>query len=68
MNNKVFLNKSTSATQLSDRAIATFKDVYFSEYGVKLADDDANTKGLELLQWMKVIYRPIPKENKDGKI
>lgn len=68
MKNKVDLNESASTTKLSENAINTFKQEYYSQFGVQLSDEDANSKGLELLQWIKVIYRPIPKENLDGKI
>ncbi|EKD79729.1 MAG: hypothetical protein ACD_40C00331G0012 [uncultured bacterium] len=49
--------------QLSQHAITTLQEKYFAYFGIQLSDEDANTKGLELLQYLKVIYKPIPKEN-----
>lgn len=46
--------------QLSNKAINDFKKIYLEEFGVDLTDEEANKKGLELLEFMKLIYQPIP--------
>ena len=46
--------------QLSRKAIIDFKKIYFDEFKVELADEEANIKGLELLNFIKLIYKPIP--------
>ncbi|OQA93931.1 MAG: hypothetical protein BWY24_00165 [Microgenomates group bacterium ADurb.Bin219] len=50
---------------LSQTSIAEFKKIYQKEYGIELSDSEANRLGLELLEFFKLIYRPIPKENKE---
>lgn len=47
--------------QLSQEAIDSFKSLYLKHEGVELSDEQANTKGLEILEMMKVVYRDIPK-------
>lgn len=47
--------------QLSVSAISNFKRVYEQRFGVMLSDEEANEKGLDLLRFMKLIYKPIPK-------
>lgn len=47
--------------RLSQKAIDDFKKVYFQHQGVKLTDDEANTKGLEVLEMVKIVFRDIPK-------
>lgn len=49
--------------QLSQQAIDDFKKIYFQQFKVKLTDKEANTKGLELLHFINLIYRPA--EDKD---
>lgn len=46
--------------QLSVRAIDNFKKIYFEEFKVRLTDEEANKKGVELLEFIKLIYKPIP--------
>jgi hypothetical protein len=46
--------------QLSKKAIDDFKKIYFEEFKVELSDEEANVKGLELLNFIKLIYKPIP--------
>lgn len=46
--------------QLSQKAINDFKKIYFEDFKVKLTDEEANKKGLELLNFVKLIYKPIP--------
>lgn len=47
--------------KLSDKAIATFKEIYSRHFNVILADDVANDLGLWLLRFVKLIYKPIPR-------
>jgi len=46
--------------QLSRKAIDDFKKIYLEEFKVNLTDEEANKKGLELLNFIKLIYKPIP--------
>ena len=45
--------------KLSDKAIDEFKEIYSQEHGVDLSNEDANEHGIELLEFMKLIYKPI---------
>ena len=47
--------------KLSQNAINDFKRIFLDKYGLKITDEKANELGIELLQFMKLIYRPIPK-------
>jgi len=46
--------------QLSRKAINDFKKIYFEEFKVELTNEETNKKGLELLEFIKLIYKPIP--------
>ena len=46
--------------QLSQKAIDEFKKIYSRENGVDLSNEDANRLGIELLEFMKLIFKPIP--------
>lgn len=46
--------------QLSKKAIEDFKKIYFAEFKVRLTDEEADMKGLKLLNFIKLIYKPIP--------
>ena len=46
--------------QLSNKAIDDFKKIYFEEFRDELTDEEANKKGVELLEFIKLIYKPIP--------
>lgn len=48
--------------RLSKKAVEEFKTIYFKKYGVQLTDEQANELGVELLEFFKLIYRPIPKK------
>jgi len=52
--------------RLSLKAISEFQDIYFKKYEVELSNDEANKKGLELLEFFKTIYKKVP--NKDSEI
>lgn len=45
---------------LSKKAVEDFKKIYFDEFKVELTDEEANEKGLGLLEFIKLIYKPIP--------
>jgi len=47
--------------QLSINAITDFKKVYQKKFGVNLTDSEANEKGVELLEFFSLVYKPIPK-------
>jgi hypothetical protein len=49
--------------RLSPNALQEFKDCYQKHFGVLIADDEANKKGVELLEFFRIVYRPIPKNN-----
>jgi len=50
--------------QLSKKAIDEFKAIWKKEFKEDISDEKANRKGLELLRFMKLIYKPIPKSAK----
>jgi len=43
------------------KAINEFIDIYLKEYGVRLNRENAEKLAIELLEFFKLIYRPIPK-------
>lgn len=45
--------------RLSQKAIADFKKIYLNNFGVNISDEEANGKGLELLNFFQLIYKPI---------
>jgi hypothetical protein len=47
--------------KLSNKAIEDFKKLYLKKHNIKLSDEEANRLGVELLQFIKEIYKPIPK-------
>lgn len=49
--------------QLSRKALDEFKTIYFKQFNKKLTDDEANRLGIELLEFFKLIYKPIPKQD-----
>lgn len=51
--------------QLSKKAIDEFKRIYFQKFHVELVDEEANAKGVELLEFVKLIYHPIYKSIKE---
>ncbi len=48
--------------RLSKKAIDEFKVIYFLKFGIQLSDEQANELGVELLEFFKLIYKPIPKK------
>lgn len=51
--------------KLSMKAIKEFKEIYRQQFNVELTDVEANSKGLELLEFFQNISKPIPKENEE---
>jgi len=51
--------------KLSEEAISEFKIIYWREYGKKISDEKAQEMGQNLLSLFKIVYRPIPEEEKD---
>lgn len=49
--------------KLSQGALEEFKQIYFRKFGEKISDEVANEYGLNLLQFVRLIYRSIPKTN-----
>lgn len=47
--------------QLSHKAITDFKWIYLEKFNQQLSDEEANKLGVELLEFFKLIYKPIPK-------
>jgi len=43
--------------KLSDKAIEDFKKIYQKRFKILLSDDDANRLGIELLNFVKLMYR-----------
>jgi len=49
--------------QLSSKAIEDFKKIHLKKFGVLLTNDEANRLGIELLEFFRLIYKPIPKKD-----
>jgi hypothetical protein len=47
---------------LSNQAIAEFKQVWKEQFGDDISDERADLEGTKLVQFMKLIYKPIPKD------
>lgn len=56
------LKPYASCMRLSKKAIDEFKQIFQREFKVELSDEEANEKGLELLEFFRLIYKPIPKD------
>lgn len=52
--------------QLSYKAISDFKRIYLEKFNQQLSDEEANKLGVELLEFFKLIYKPIPKKDYEG--
>lgn len=50
--------------KLKDKTLAEFKKIYKEEFGIEIDDTTANKMGIELLEFFKLIYRPIPIQQK----
>ncbi len=60
MNTQRKLENSNPLT-LSQTAIKDFQQAYFTEFGINISQEEANSKGSALLRLFKQIYKPIPK-------
>lgn len=49
---------------LSKEAIKEFKEIYYREFGENISDADAQEMGESLISLFKIIYRAIPKDDK----
>ena len=49
---------------LSKKTIAEFQQIYLMEIGEKISEPEAQKLGKELLDFVRLIYRPIPKDLK----
>ena len=47
---------------LSKKAINDFKKIWKEEFKEDISDEKAEQKGLELLRFFKLIYKPVPKK------
>lgn len=45
---------------LKDSTLTELKKIYKEQFGVEIDDATANKMGIELLEFFKLIYRPIP--------
>jgi len=52
--------------QLGQNEINEYKKIYLNKFDVVLTDNEANSKGLELLNLVKLIYKPIYKQDEYG--
>ena len=50
---------------LSEKAIAEFKEIYFKDFKIQLSDEEANARGIELIKFLSLIYKPIPRQIKN---
>jgi hypothetical protein len=48
--------------RLSDEHIARFQALYLKRFGKEISKEEARDKGIKLLQLMKLVYRPMTKE------
>ncbi|MFA5232523.1 MAG: hypothetical protein WC410_02560 [Candidatus Paceibacterota bacterium] len=48
---------------ISEKALKEYKAIYKKEYGVDLSDEEALEQATKLLNLMKIIYKPISKED-----
>lgn len=49
------------------KALRDFKEIYKQQFDEKLSDSEANEIGIRLLRFFKIIYRPIPVQEKENK-
>ena len=53
---------------ISQEQLEKFKDIYEKQYGVRPSDKEALPEAIALLNLMKVIYRPLPKDTSTDKL
>lgn len=51
--------------KLSQRAISGFQRIFQNMYGIKLSEEEANEKGLELLEFIQMVYKEVPKKDQE---
>ncbi len=51
--------------RLSSKAIKEFQQIYYNFYRVSLTEEETNSKGLELLEFIHLLSKPIPLSDKD---
>ncbi len=49
--------------KLSQKAIFDFQKIYQDRFGINLNEEEANEKGLELLGFIQMIYKEVPKKD-----
>lgn len=47
---------------LTKKAIEEYKEIYYKKFGKSISDAEALEQGTRLINLMRVIYKPIPKE------
>jgi len=62
------LGSLAAVSMLNQKTISEFQSLYKKKTGIDLPDIDAETKVLELLNFMKLVYKPLKKEIKNGEI
>ncbi len=50
---------------ISDEHIQKFKKLYKNRFGIELSDAEAREKGTSLVRFLKIIYKPMTKEEFD---
>jgi hypothetical protein len=50
---------------ISQEALEEFKAIYKKQFGIELSNQDALAKATKLLTLMKLVYKPITKEEYD---
>lgn len=52
--------------RISQEKIEEFKHIYRKQFGKELSDEQAFELGLQLVHFLQVIYRPLPKDHRCG--
>lgn len=55
-------NEDNNICRLSELTVADFQGLYLRKTGILLSTEEADMKALELLTFMKLIYKPIKNE------
>lgn len=50
--------------KISKEKLDEFKQIYHRQFGEEISDEEAFEMGLELLNFLRVIYRPLPKDHR----
>lgn len=53
---------------LSEESIKDFQKIYYEKYHERIDKQEALRMGLKLINLIKLVYRPIPKEGTDKKL